>query len=156
MKFHLDGKVSIKATPEKTFESLSKPEFMVSTIPDLQSYKIVDQDRFEAKIKVGISVVRGTMDMKFELKDKTVGNHARLVGEGSGAGSRMYIDSTLDLSPEEGGTKMIWSADADLSGLIAGIGSQILKGQSEKQVGQIFSNIKAKLESPPELTRNGS
>jgi hypothetical protein len=30
---------------------------------------------------------------------------------------------------------------------MAGIGSQILKGQSEKQVSQIFSNIKAKLES---------
>ncbi len=147
MKFHLDGAVSIKASPEKTFTSLSNPEFMVSTIPDLQSYKILDQDHFEAKIKVGISVVRGTVDMKFELKDKTGGNHARLLGDGAGAGSRMHIDSTLDLSPEGEGTKMAWSADADLGGLMAGIGSQILKSQSEKQVSQIFSNIKAKLEA---------
>lgn len=150
MKFHLDGTVSIKATPEKTFASLSNPEFMVSTIPDLQSYKIVDQDHFEAKIKVGISVVRGTVDTKFELKDKTGGNHARLIGEGAGAGSRMHIESVLDLSQENEGTKMTWSADADISGLMAGIGSQILKGQSEKQVSQIFTNIKAKLESPSE------
>ncbi len=59
----------------------------------------------------------------------------------------MHIESILDLSPEGEGTKMAWSAEADLSGLMAGIGSQILKGQSEKQVSQIFSNIKAKLES---------
>ena len=149
MKFHLDGTVSIRATPEKTFTSLSDPGFMVSTIPDLQSYKILDPEHFEAKIKVGISVVRGTVDMKFELKDKMGGNHARLIGDGSGAGSRMHIESTLDLVPENGGTKMTWSADADLGGLIAGIGSQIVKGQSEKQVAQIFSNIKAKLEEPP-------
>jgi uncharacterized protein len=149
MKFHLDGVVSIKASPEKTFASRSDPAFMISTIPDLVSSKIVDQDHFEAKIKVGISVVRGTMDMKFELKDKSGGNHAKLVGDGSGAGSKMKIESVLDLAPEGDGTKMNWSADADLSGLISGIGSQILKGQSEKQVSQIFSNIKSKLESQP-------
>ena len=147
MKFHLDGVVSIKATPEKVFSSLSDPKFMISTIPDLQSSKIVDNDHFEAKIKVGLSVVRGTVDMKFELKDKTGGNHAKLVGDGSGAGSKMRIESVFDLSPDGEGTKMAWSADADLSGLMAGIGSQILKGQSEKQVTQIFSNIKSKLES---------
>jgi carbon monoxide dehydrogenase subunit G len=149
LKFHLDGTVSIKATPEKTFASLSNPEFMVSTIPDLQSSKIIDQDRFEAKIRVGISVVRGNVDMKFEIKEKSGRNHAKLVGDGSGAGSRMHIESVLDLSPDDGGTKMVWSADADINGLIAGIGSQVLKSQSEKQVSQIFSNIKAKLESIP-------
>ncbi len=147
MKFHLDGTESIKAPLEKTFAALSDPQFMISTIPDLQSSKILDQNHFEAKFKVGISVVRGTVDMKFELRDKTGGNHAKLMGDGSGAGSKMHIESTLDLLPEGTGTRMTWSADADLGGLMAGIGSQILKGQSEKQVAQIFSNIKAKLEA---------
>jgi len=86
--------------------------------------------------------------MKFGLKDKTGGNHAKLVGEGSGAGSRMHIESTFNLTPEGSGTKMSWAADADIAGLIAGIGSNILKAQSEKQVSQIFSNIKSELESP--------
>lgn len=149
MKFHLDGVITINASPEKTFGSLSDPNFMISTIPDLQSSKVIDADHFEAKIKVGISIVRGNVDVKFEIKDKTGGNHARLVGDGSGAGSKMRIDSTLDLAPDGDGTKMSWSADADLSGLIAGIGSGILKAQSEKQVGQIFQNIKSKLESQP-------
>ncbi len=147
MKFHLDGVVHINASPEKTFASLSDPTFMVATIPDLQSSRIIDQDHFEAKIKVGISVIRGTVDMKFELKEKSGGNHARLIGDGSGAGSKMHIESELDISSEDSGTKMAWSADADISGLMAGIGSQILKGQSEKQVTQIFANIKSKLES---------
>jgi carbon monoxide dehydrogenase subunit G len=147
MKFHLDGVVAIRASVEKTFQSLSDPGFMISTIPDLQSSKILDKDHFEAKIKVGISVVRGNVDMKFEIKDKANGNHARLVGDGSGAGSKLHVDSVLDLFPEGNDTKMMWSADADISGLMAGIGSQIIKGQSEKQVAQIFTNIKSRLEA---------
>ncbi len=61
---------------------------MISTIPDLQSSRIIDQDHFEAKIKVGISVVKGTVDMKFELGDKTGGNHAKLIGDGLGPEAR--------------------------------------------------------------------
>ena len=148
MKYHLDGTVIISAPPEKTFSRLSDPKFMVNAVPDIQSYKIIDNEHFEAKIKVGISIVRGTVDMKFAILDKRDGNHARLVADGSGAGSKMHIDSIIDLSPDPHGTKMVWSADADIGGLMAGIGSQILKGQSEKQVSQIFSNIKEKIEAP--------
>ena len=124
---------------------------MVGTIPDLQSYKILDQEHFEAKIRVGISIVRGTVDMKFQLADKVDGKRAKLIGDGSGAGSKIHIDSSFSLEPNpEGTTKMSWSADVELGGLMAGIGSQMLKSQSEKQVAQIFSNIKKELEAFPQ------
>jgi carbon monoxide dehydrogenase subunit G len=146
MKFHLDGKFAIQAPPEKVFSSLSNPEFMVSCIPDLQSHSIIDENHFNAKVKVGIGLVRGSVEMKFSMAEKDPPKRARLVGDGSGAGSRMHIESLFDLSPENNGTLMTWSADADLSGLMAGIGGPVLKNQSEKQVNQIFANIKSKLE----------
>jgi uncharacterized protein len=146
MKFHLDGKFSIKAPPDKVFASLSNPEFMVSCIPDLQSHTIIDQDHFNAKVRVGIGIVRGSVEIKFTLADKTPPNRARLVGDGSGAGSKMHLESLLQLSAEDGGTLISWNADADLSGLMAGIGGPVLKSQSEKQVNEIFANIKTKLE----------
>jgi carbon monoxide dehydrogenase subunit G len=148
MKFHLEGTEIINTTPETTFSKLSDPNFMVTAVPDIESYKVIDGDHFEAKIKVGISVVKGTVDMKFAISEKSGGNHARLIADGSGAGSKMHVDSKIDLVPDPAGTKMSWTADADVSGLMAGIGSQILKGQSERQVARIFSNVKQKIESP--------
>jgi uncharacterized protein len=147
MKFHLDGEYTINSPIEKTYESLTTPAFMVSCIPDLQSNTIHDSEHFDAKIRVGISLVRGTVDMKFQLEDKRPPGHAKLVGDGSGAGSKMHIESVFDLVPEGNSTQMTWAADADFSGLMAGIGGSVLKGQSEKQVNQIFYNIKSKLES---------
>jgi len=148
MKFHLEGAEIIRASPETTFSKLSDPQFMVTAVPDIESYKIIDGDHFEAKIKVGISVVKGTVNMKFAISEKSGRSHSRLIADGSGAGSKMHVDSTIDLIADHEGTKMSWSADADVSGLMAGIGSQILRGQSEKQVARIFSNIKQKIESP--------
>jgi len=146
MKFHLDGNEIIKAPLERTYASLTDPNFMASAIPDLQSYHVTDGEHFDAKIRVGISIVRGNVDMKFTLLDKVQNAHARLIGDGSGAGSKMRIDSSFDLSAMGEGTGMKWASEAELSGLISGIGSQILRGQSEKQVTEIFKNIKNKLE----------
>ncbi len=147
MKFHLDGNVTIKCPLEKVYSNLINPAFMVTCIPDLQSHEIIDDENFKAKIRVGIALVRGTVDMKLRLEDKRSPNHAKLVGDGSGAGSKMHIESVFDLTAVKDSTNMTWSAESDLSGLIAGIGGAVLKGQSEKQVSQIFSNIKSKLES---------
>ncbi len=147
MKFHLAGKVKINAPRDNIFASLSNPEFMATCIPDLQSFSVADQDHFSAKIRVGIGMIRGTIEMRFSIEEKKPISHARLVGEGSGAGSKMRIDSVFDLLPAGDSTEMIWAADADLSGLIAGIGGPVLKGQSEKQVNQIFQNVRSKLEN---------
>ncbi|MHB8567013.1 MAG: SRPBCC domain-containing protein [Nitrososphaerales archaeon] len=146
MEFHIGGAVSIKAPLDKVYSSLTDPNFMAGTIPDVISSKIVDSDHFDAKIKVGISLVRGTVEMKFVILDKRENSHAKLVGDGNGAGSKMHIESAFDLSVEGDDTRLTWAADAVLSGLISGIGSQILKGQSEKQVAQIFQNVRTKLE----------
>ena len=142
----MDGKFTINSPLEKTYSSLCDPSFMVTCIPDLQSHTIRDNEHFDAKVRVGIGLVRGSVDMKFVLADRKSPGHAKLIGDGQGAGSRMHIESTFDLSSTGTGTEMSWSADADLSGLMAGIGGSVLKGQSEKQVSQIFQNIKSKLE----------
>jgi carbon monoxide dehydrogenase subunit G len=147
LKFRIDGKLNIRSPLEKTYAALTNPEFMATCIPDMQSYDVLDSEHFNAKVRVGIGIVRGVVDMKFELREKVPSTHAKLVGDGSGAGSKMHIDSVFDLSTIETSTDMTWAADADLSGLMAGIGGPILKGQSEKQVARIFQNVRSKLES---------
>jgi carbon monoxide dehydrogenase subunit G len=147
MKFHLDGNIAINSPLDKVYSSLTDPNFMVTCIPDLQSHEVLDHENFKARIRVGIALVRGTVNMKLRLEDTRPPSHAKLVGDGSGAGSRMHIESVFDLKANGDITDMTWTAESDLSGLIAGIGGSVLKGQSEKQVSQIFSNIKSKLES---------
>ncbi len=144
----MSGRVDINAPPEKVYSSLTDPSFMATTIPDLVSSKIIDSEHFEAKIKVGISIVRGTVDMRFAIVDKSNNKHAKLVGDGSGAGSKMHVESGFELTPlGSGSTALNWAGEAELSGLISGIGSQILRGQSDKLVEQIFQNVRSKLES---------
>jgi carbon monoxide dehydrogenase subunit G len=97
-------------------------------------------------MKIGLSFLTTKMAVKMKIADKVPPQHARLLVEGSGSGSNMKITSDFDLEGGEGATatttKMKWSADAEITGVMAGIGSGILKGFAEKKVREIFDGIK--------------
>jgi len=96
-------------------------------------------------MKIGISFLTTNMNVKMKLTDKVPPEHARLLVEGTGSGSNMKITSDFNLEGDMT-TKMKWVADAEITGVMAGIGSSILKGFSEKKVKEIFEGIKKAME----------
>ena len=92
-------------------------------------------------MKIGMSFLTTHMAVKMKIADKVPPSHARLYVEGSGSGSNMKITSDFDLEGETT-TKMKWVADAEITGVMAGMGSSILKGFAEKKVKEIFDGHK--------------
>ena len=83
-----------------------------------------------------------------KIADKVPPRHARLLVEGNGSGSGLKITSDLDLEGETT-TSMKWVADAEITGVMAGIGSSILKRFAEKKVKEIFDQIRKAMEQAP-------
>src|SRR5579863_988798 len=140
MQIHLDGSNIIKAAPEKVYTLLTDPNFIARSLPDAEDVHVLDGSSLEAKIKLRVAVVSSTMKMKMTIEKTEPTSRAALVAEGSGSGSNMKITSVFSL---EGGaqTTMNWSADAEVTGVMAGIGSALLKGFATKKVGEIFAGI---------------
>ena len=66
---------------------------------------------------------------------------------GSGSGSVIDLDTSIDLTDNpDGGTKLAWTAEAMIGGLLAGVGQRLIGTASEKQVSQLFDCIKKNLE----------
>ncbi len=148
MQIHLAGSEELRLKRERVFQLLTDPNFIAKSIPDSQDVKVTGDDTVDAKMKVGISFVTMRMQVKMKIVDKVAPSHARLLVEGSGSGSSMKITSDFDLEGENPAT-MKWAADADISGVMAGIGSTILKGFAEKKVAEIFQGIKNAMEKQP-------
>ncbi len=145
MQLHLEGSEELKVRRERVYQLLTDPNFIANSIPDSQDVKVTSEDSVEAKMKIGISFVTMMMQVKMKIADKRPSTHARLLAEGSGSGSSMKITSDFDLEGENA-TRMRWVADAEITGVMAGIGSTILKGFSEKKVAEIFQGIKNAME----------
>lgn len=140
MNLHLDGSNTIDAPGDKVYSLLTDPDFIGRTLPDADDVHVLDASTLEAKMKLRVAVVSSTVRMRLTIAKTQPPSKASLVAEGKGSGSTVRITSVFDLS---GGspTTMKWSADAEITGVMSGIGSSILKGFASKKVGEIFAGI---------------
>ena len=140
MKLHLQGSNTLNSSREKVYSLLTDPNFISKTLPDAEDVRVLDGSSLEAKMKLRVAVVSTTLRMKMSVVRTAPPLEATLVAEGTGSGSSLKITSVFDLS-EDSPTMMAWSADAEIGGVMAGIGSTLLKGFATKKVAEIFSGI---------------
>ncbi len=145
MQLHLDGSTSIGAEKDTVFNKLTDVNFIAQTLPDAEDVKIIDAMTLEAKLKVRVAVVTSTLKLRMSLASTEPTSRAKLVAEASGSGSHMIINSTFELTGSRP-TTLSWSADTEITGVMAGLGSSILKGFATKKVGEIFAGITKALE----------
>jgi uncharacterized protein len=146
MQLHLDGSNVINGEGDRVYSLLTDPNFIAKALPDAEDVRVIDGSSLEAKIKLRIAVVSSTLRMKMTIDRTSPPTEAMLVAEGSGSGSNMKITSVFNLS-EGAPTTMRWSADAEINGVMAGIGSTLLKGFATKKVGEIFAGITKAVEA---------
>ncbi|HEY6282412.1 MAG TPA: SRPBCC domain-containing protein [Nitrososphaerales archaeon] len=146
MKLHLDGSTSIDAEKETVFNKLTDVKFIAGTLPDAEDVNIVDTTTLEAKLKVRVAVVTSTLKLRMSIGETSPPSKAKLVADATGSGSHMTISSTFELTGTRP-TNLSWSADAEITGVMAGLGSSILKGFAMKKVGEIFDGITRAVEA---------
>jgi carbon monoxide dehydrogenase subunit G len=143
---HYDGSFDVTAPKEKVYDFITDPNKVTTIFPDVQSVKIIDEDNFTLKAKVGMSFIRGTMDVKGSMTDKKKPTSVKLKARGTGLNSSVDLDSTFTMEDgASGGTHVSWAADAKMSGMIASVGSRLIDSAADKYVKQIIGSLQKKL-----------
>ena len=75
------------------------------------------------------------------LLDKKPPESYRLAAEGSGGPGFVRADTVITLTDIEGGTRVSYSADVQIGGLIAGVGQRMLGGVSKMMADQFFNKM---------------
>ena len=135
------GSETIKAPREKVFDFLTDPKNFSSGIPDIKKIEVISPEKFKVVAKLGISFLRGTFTIDFDVVEKERPSHTRLKGHGTGVGSAVDLDIVVDLEEQDSNTIMKWKADAKVAGMLASLGQRMLGSVAEKLVREIFENI---------------
>lgn len=146
VQLHLDGSNPINASRERVYSLLTDPKFIATTLPDTEDVHVIDGSSLEAKIKLRVALVSSTLKMKMTIAKDVPPSKATMTAEGTGSGSSIRISSVFDLEGDSPST-MKWSADAEITGVMSGLGSSLLKGFASKKVGEIFSGITKAVEA---------
>lgn len=143
---HYEGSFEVPVKKEKVYAFVMDPQKITSIFPDVQDVKIIDENNFALKAKVGISFIRGMMDVKMTIVEKRPPTFASMKAKGNGMSSSVELDNTFNMEDAPGGGTLVkWAADAKISGLMASVGSRLIDAAAQKYVGEIIGSLKEKL-----------
>ena len=139
----IEGTYTFNAPRDMVWKVLLDPKVMAQCMPGCETMNEVAPDQYEATMKVGIASVKGTYKGKVSIKDKRAPAHYVLSGEGQGGPGFMQGDVTIDLEEVDGQTRLRYSTDAKVGGLIASIGQRMLNGVAKMMVDQFFKKMES-------------
>jgi carbon monoxide dehydrogenase subunit G len=143
---HYEGNFDVKRNIKEVYDFLTDPRKFTKVIPDLENLEVIDADNFKVRAKVGISFIKGSMDVKFKVVEKNEPRHAKIVGNGTGLQSSVNLTFSFDLEEiNENSTLIKWFIDSQVGGLIASIGSRLIDSTAKKYLERIIEGIKREL-----------
>jgi len=137
----LEGTYEVKAPRDKVWNAFLDPATLQKAIPGCEKLELIGPDEYKATLKIGVAAVKGTFEGKVRLQDKKPPESYRLAAEGSGGPGFVRSDTLITLSDMDGGTRVAYSADVQVGGLIAGVGQRMLGGVSKMMADQFFNRM---------------
>ena len=141
----LEGSYNIPAPRDRVWQALLDPEQISKAIPGCEKLEAIGPDEYKATMKVGVAAVKGTFEGKVRLSEKAPPTRYKMAVEGSGSPGFVRGEAAMELTEIEGGTRVAYTADVQVGGLIAGVGQRMLGGVAKMTVDQFFSRMAEQL-----------
>ena len=141
-----EGVFEVPSGRKEVYAFLTDPSKVTTIFPDVEGLVVIDENNFTLKAKVGMSFIRGTLNVKMKVLEKNAPSHAWFKAVGTGVSSTVDLEAAFDIEERAGvGSKVKWTADAKISGLMASIGSRVIDAAAAKYVQSIVGSLKEKL-----------
>jgi len=140
---HYDGSFEVASNRGRAYEFATDPSKITAIFPDVSDVSIDDAEHFSMKAKVGVSFIKGVMDVRCVIAEKRPAEFVKLKISASGLGSAVEMESGFHLEDAgNGGTLVRWTADANVAGLMVRVGSRLMDSVAEKYINRIVDALK--------------
>ena len=143
----IEGAHEVPAPRQRVWDAFLDPEQLKKAIPGCEKLEAIGPDEYKATMKIGVAAVKGTFEGKVRIVDKKAPDSYRMGFEGSGGPGFMRGEAAITLSDTGSGTRVAYSADVQVGGLIAGVGQRMLGGVSKMMADQFFTRMGEQLQA---------
>ncbi len=141
----VEGTKELPASREVVWSVINDPEQMAGLMPGVESFEIVDDRHWNAKVKVPLGLGGLKMKMNFEKLEERAPEYASLNAKGTGVGAMMNMTTQFTLSESDGGTSMAWEADVKIAGPVGAMGQRVLQPIINQQVGNVLNALELRV-----------
>jgi len=149
----IQGRYEFQADRQSVWKALQDPELLAATLPGAKSLEVVGPDRYKVTADVGVGSVKGTYDGVFSMTDKKDFESCVLSGSARGGAGSIEVEALSRLSDSNGGgTLLVYEAEAQVAGPIAGVGQRMIGAASKRMSNDFFKAIDGALTGAPVTT----
>jgi carbon monoxide dehydrogenase subunit G len=141
----VEGTRRYEAPRERVWDVLNDPAEMAGLMPGVESFELVDDTHWKAKVKVPLGLGSMKMSIDFEKTASRPPEHASLHAKGKGVGAIMSMETQFDLSEDGGATEMRWQADVRILGQVASMGQRVVQPIVNQQVENVLNALDARV-----------
>ena len=142
----LTGDHTFAAPRERVWQFLLDPETLRQCLPGCEKLEAVGADEYEATMKIGVAMIRGTYQGRVKISDKQEPSSYRMLVEGKGSAGQVSGEGLLELVDEGEQTRVRYQGTANVRGTLARVGARMLQPAARTIVGQFFDCLAAKSE----------
>ncbi len=141
----VSGTKELSAPRETVWGVISEPSEMAKLMPGVESFEIVDDKHWSAKVKVPLGLGGLKMTMNFERLEERPPEFASMRVKGQGVGALMDMTTSFTLSETDGGTSMAWEADVKIAGPVGAMGQRVLQPIVNQQVSDVLGALEKRV-----------
>ena len=142
----MTGSRSVPASVEATWAALNDPEVLKSCIAGCESVERVSDTEFRVAMTARVGPVSAKFSGRIILADLVAPTSYRLTFEGQGGAAGFARgEAKVALAAEPGGTRIDYTATAQVGGKLAQIGSRLVDATAAKVADDFFARFAERL-----------
>jgi carbon monoxide dehydrogenase subunit G len=140
----LEGDYLFDAPVQEVWNALFDPVVLAAVMPGCEKLERVGT-RYVGELNIKVGPISGKFVGKVDLEDKVEPSSYRMVVDGRGAPGFLKATATVTLAPEGLGTRIAYSADAQVGGKIASVGQRLIDASARAIVKQSLEGLNANI-----------
>jgi carbon monoxide dehydrogenase subunit G len=142
----MTGEQLIPQSQDVTWKALNDTAILKDCIPGCESIEQTGDNEYQLVMLAKVGPVSARFKGRMTLSDIVAPDSYRLAFEGQGGVAGFAKgEASVHLSPQDGGTKLAYTANAMIGGKLAQVGSRLIDGVAKKIAGEFFSAFNARV-----------
>jgi len=142
----MTGEQLIPQSQDVTWKALNDTAVLKACIPGCESIEQTGDNEYHLVMTARVGPVSAKFKGRMTLSDIVAPHSYRLVFEGQGGVAGFAKgEASVNLTPQEGGTKLAYAVKAMIGGKLAQVGSRLIDGVAKKIAGEFFTAFNARV-----------
>jgi uncharacterized protein len=156
---------SVAKPPDTVWSFFDDPKRLALCVPGVESVEPLEDGRSKIRMTQKVGYLSATFDLKMHVSGRDEGRALEVTSIGRsvrGAIGELRSTNRVELTPEEGGTRIDLTADVGVGGMLGSVGQKVMASKAKEVARQFAANVNERLEewgpngTPPGREEGGS